>query len=66
MPRISVKATDIRKQLYPENSYEGRYGLNDLPEIYRGRIDALNITEPMEFIPGVGIKHSDRIFYVVI
>jgi hypothetical protein len=42
------------------------YGLNDLPEIYRGRIDVLNITEPMEFIPGVGIKHSDRLFYVVI
>jgi hypothetical protein len=42
------------------------YGLNDLPEIYRGRIDVLNITEPMEFVPGVGTKHSDRLFYVVI
>jgi len=42
------------------------YGLNDLPEIYRGRIDVLNIAEPMEFVPGVGIKHSDRLFYVVI
>jgi hypothetical protein len=42
------------------------YGHNEVPELYRNRINVLNITERMEFIPGVGIKHSDRVFYVVI
>jgi hypothetical protein len=42
------------------------YGHNEVPELYRNRINVLNITERMEFIPGVGIKHSDKVFYVVI
>jgi hypothetical protein len=42
------------------------YGHSEVPELYRNRINVLNITERMEFIPGVGIKHSDKVFYVVI
>lgn len=42
------------------------YVPGDVPQIIQDRVNVLNITEGMEFIPEVGIKHSDRVFYVVI
>lgn len=32
----------------------------------RGRMEVLNIMEPLEFVPNVGVKCTDRLFYVVI
>jgi hypothetical protein len=39
---------------------------NELDPTIKGRVEVLNIMEPMEFVPNVGLKHSDRLFYVVI
>jgi hypothetical protein len=40
--------------------------LDNVDPIIRGRTDVLNIMEPLEFVPNVGLKHSDRLFYVVV
>lgn len=52
-------------QLTDQNS---RYAVqwNELDPTIKGRVDVLNIMEPMEFVHNVGLKHSDRLFYVVI
>ena len=42
------------------------YDPADVPQVIQDRVNVLNITEGMEFIPNVGVKHSDKVFYVVI
>jgi len=42
------------------------YSVKDVPDIIRDRVNALNILGRLEFVPNVGIKHSDKVFYVVI
>jgi hypothetical protein len=40
--------------------------LDAVDPVIRGRMEVLNIVEPLEFVPNVGLKHSDRLFYVVV
>lgn len=42
------------------------YCPSQLPSVIADRLNALRIVENMEFVPNVGIKHSDTVFYVVI
>lgn len=48
-----------------KNDYQ-IYDLADVPQVIQDRVNVLNITGGMEFIPDVGVKHSDKVFYVVI
>lgn len=38
----------------------------EVDPVLRGRVEVLNIMEPLEFVPNVGVKCTDRLFYVVI
>lgn len=72
--RVMVIATRYRYDGVPdlayitptENAEYTIYGYDEVPQVIKDRVNVLNITEPLEFIPNVGVKHSDKVFYVVI
>lgn len=72
--RVMVVATRYRYDGVPDFAYATRieddeytiYGYDEVPQVIKDRVNVLNIGEPLEFIPNVGVKHNDTVFYVVI